>query len=194
MTTRRRTLLTFTAAALFALFLPALTASAQGIDPWWGRGSNQRNDRYGRGNYNERQMRDLARRIDDRSRELQRDVDRLLDHSRYDGTRREDRVNNDVRDFRNAAARFRDSIGNGRNLNQSADEARTLLQLGQRVSRYLSRINTDSRTASDWGQIRSDLNTVADIYNFRFRDDGVYNGGYGNDRRNNNDRGWRWPF
>src|SRR5215218_406889 len=122
MTNRRFTVLTFAAVAL-ATFLAPASASAQSVwDRIRDRAEQERNrddrdrnrrdddDRYGRrggrlSDSERRQLRDLARRIDDRSRDLQRDVDRLLDHSRHDGTRREDHVNADTRDLRNAAQR-----------------------------------------------------------------------------------------
>ena len=47
------------------------------------------------------------------------------------------------------------------------------------------RIRLDGRTANDWNQIRSDLRTVANIYNLRFNDDRGYNVYSGNDRRGN---------
>ena len=151
-------------------------------------------DNYGRGrsgrisDYDRRALRDTARRIDSRSRDLQRDVDRLLDDSRVNGTRREDHINDDVRNFRNAAARFRDSAGNGNNISRSADEARQLLDLAAHVSTYLRRFRLDSRTANDWAQIRNDLRTVSDIYGLRFND--YDRGGYGrnNDHRNDDHR------
>ena len=194
MTSRRFTVLTF-AALMLAAILPALDANAQTIwdrirdrarqeqddnrrrdddiydrdrrrDADWGRGR-----RDGRLNdYERRQLREAARRISSRSHDLQRDVDRLLDQSRHDGTRREDRVNNEVRRFREVADRFRDRAGDSDNLNRSADEARQLLSEAERVGNFLRRLRMDNRTQNDWSQIRQDLRTVANIYGFRFRD------------------------
>ena len=205
---KRFTLLAFAALALGAFLAPA-SVSAQTVwermrerareeqlrrereedlrrDPR--RDRRRDDDYYGRGrnggrisDHERRVLRDTARRIDSNARDLQRHVDRALDRSRVDGTPREDRINDDFRDFRNAAARFRDTAGDSNNLNPSADEARRLLQLSSRVSNYLRRLRLDSRTANDWAQIRNDLRTVSDIYGFRFRDfdDG---GGYNNGR------------
>lgn len=197
MTNRRFTVLTFAAVALAAFLAPA-GASAQSIwdrirdraeqeqrgrdrdDDW--RRDRRDDDRYGRrggriSDYERRQLRDLSRRIDDRSRDLQRDVDRLLDNSRYDGSRREDRINNEARDLREAAQRFRNVAGDNDYLAGSRDEASRLLNEATRVSRMLGRLRVDSRTSSDWNQLRSDLRAVANIYGLRFND-----GGY-NDRR-----------
>jgi hypothetical protein len=201
----RRFVLPAFAALAFAAFLAPSTANAQGSV--WDRirdraeqerdRDNNRNgrrrdddDRYGRrggrggriSDNERRQLRDLARRISDRSRDLQRDVDRALDNSRVNGTRREDNINNEARDLRNAADRFRNVAGDSNDLYRSSDEAQELLRQASRVSRMLSRVRLDGR-GGNWNQLRGDLRTVADIYNLRFDDGGGY---YGND-----DGGWR---
>ena len=204
MTNRRFTLMTLTAIAFAAFLLPA-NASAQSI---WERmrerareASTQRgrdddyNRRSGRiSDYDRRTLRDTARRLSSRARDLQRNVDRLLDNRRQNGTRREDRVNQDVQNFRNAAERFRDRAGDSNDYDRGAGEARQLLESASRVNQYLSRLRLDSRTASDWAQIRNDLRTIADIYNLRFRDFDGYgrNDDYGRDRRRDNNS--RWPY
>src|SRR3712207_3101814 len=199
--TNRRFILPAFAALAFAAFLSPSTANAQTI---WDRirdraererdqdyGRNRRrddDDRYGRrggriSDYERRQLRDLARRISDRSRDLQRDIDRALDHSRVNGTRREDNINNEARDLRNAAERFRNVAGDSNDLYRSSDEARELLRQASQVGRMLSRVRLDGRNGN-WNQLRGDLRTVANIYNLRFDDGGGY---YGNDddwRRN----------
>ena len=192
MTNRRFTVLTFAAVAL-ATFLAPSAASAQSIwdrirdraeqeqrngDPDWRRGRRD-DDRYGRNgrlsDYERRQLRDLARRIDDRSRDLQRDVDRLLDNSRYNGSNREDRINDEARDLRQAAQRFRSVAGDNDRLQNSRDEASRLLQQASQMGRVLGRARMDSRTSGDWNQLRNDLRSVANIYGLRFNDNGGYN-------------------
>jgi hypothetical protein len=149
---------------------------------------DRRDDDYGRGrggrmsDYERRQLRDLARRIEDRSQSFQRNLDRALDRSRIDDTRREDNINELAREFRNAADRFRNVAGDSDDLYRSQDEARHLLQLANRIENTLRRVRLDSRTSNDWYQIRADLRTVADIYRLRNYD----NGGRGRGRG----RGW----
>lgn len=220
MSKRRASLFSLTAAALLSLLLPA-HASAQNSDPWWRRDGSDRDYRRDRdrnhrhdddddgdghqpgriSDYDRRVLRDVARRLKNRSHDFQRGIDELLDDSRYDGTRREDHINQDVRNFRDAADRFADHAGDSHDLNRSANEARQLLDTAAHVSRYVSRIHLDSRTSSDWSRIRNDLRTVADIYGFRLgdfddgsrrRDDDDY---YRRDRnrRSNDNGGWHWP-
>ncbi|HEX6182589.1 MAG TPA: hypothetical protein VFZ44_01675 [Pyrinomonadaceae bacterium] len=198
MINRRFTVLTFAAVAL-ATFLAPASASAQSVwdrirdraeqernDDW--RRNRRDDDRYRRNgrmsDYERRQLRDLARRIDDRSRDLQRDVDRLLDNSRYNGTNREDRINDEARDLHNAAQRFRNVAGDSDYLQGSRDEASRLLQQASQLSRVLGRSRLDSRTVGSWNQLRSDLRAVANIYNLRFNDDRGYDV-YNDNRRGN---------
>lgn len=174
MTNRRRLIMNVVAAALIALFLPAL-AAAQGNYDAWGR-DRRDNGRNGY-RYDNRTLRDTARRLDDRSRDFQRHLDTALDRSRYDGTRREDRVNEIAVEFRNAASALRNSIGDGRNINRSSDEARRVLQLGSRIDQFIGRQRLNSRAESDWSQIRRDLGALANIFGFNNVNGGGYNGG-----------------
>jgi hypothetical protein len=209
MLNRRFIVLTFAAVALATALAPA-EDSAQTIwdrirdraeqerrddrnrDDDWRRNRRDDDDRYGRGgrvsDYERRQLRDLARRIEDRSRDLQRDIDRMLDNSRHNGTNREDRINDEARDFRNAAGRFRSVAGDNDRLDRSRDEASRLLQQASQLSRALGRSRLDSRAVSGWNQLRSDLRTVANIYNLRFNDDRGYDVWNGNGNRRGNRR------
>jgi hypothetical protein len=211
MINRRTTILTVTAAILFAFCLPAV-ASAQ-----WNRDRDRdyrrdrrdddyRDDRNGRnGNYDTRYLRDVAERVKDNARNLERDVDRFLDNSRANGTRREDRINNEVREFRQAADRFRSRVGdNGNDRNRGYQEAQYLMQAANNTERMLSRLRVDSRTYADWRQIKQDLRTISNAYGLRYEgnDDGYYRGGNGGydprdgrnrdrDRNGRNDDWWR---
>jgi hypothetical protein len=195
MTNRRTKLIVFAAAAFITLLIPT-TASAQ--RPWWEQGRNRDNDIYGRrgrtSDRDRRFLRDVARRIDDRSKSFERNVDRSLDNSRIDDTRREDNINDRVRDFRRAAARFRDRAGDN-DFYRSEQEARTLLSSAGQIDRLVRRIRLDGRAQSDWSQIRSDLRTVADFYGLRLSD---YDGGrndddWRRDRNRRNNGGLQWP-
>ena len=168
---RRTRLTTITLAALAALCLPVL-AAAQGT---WGRDRDwgRNNGRYGN-RYDSRTLRDAARRVSDRSRDFQRHLDSALDRSRIDDTRREDNINMLASEFRNAASYFRSRVSDGRNYNGDANEAQRLLQIGSRLDRIVSRVRLDSRTASDWSQIRQDLRLIANIFNLRFDNGGYY--------------------
>ena len=89
MTNRRTFRISVFAVGLVALFLPVMASAQGGYDPYGrNRGS------YGR--YDERYLRDSIHRLDRLAKEFERDVDRALDRSRQDGTRREDRINHEA--------------------------------------------------------------------------------------------------
>lgn len=171
MTNRRTMSFSILAAAFLALCLP-MVAAAQ-----WPDNGRNRNDRYGR--YDERYLRDSIHRLDRLAKDFEKQVDRSLDRSRRDGTRSEDRINGEARQFRNAVGDLKSRFGNGRDLNRSRDEAQRVMQEAQGLGR-LARI--DNRLASQWSQIQRELNVISDAYN-------LGGGYYRNDRNDNRGRG-----
>ena len=192
------------------LCLPAIAAAQ------WGRYPDNRypdnrypdnrypDNRYpDNGRYGDRYVRDSAHRLDRLAKDFERDMDRALDRSRANGTRREDQINDLVHEFRRAAGDFKSRVGNGRDLNRSYDEARRVVQLGDAVDRQARSRWFDSRLASEWSQIRRELQTIENIYGIRGgrgRIDDIYRDRrnddiYRDDRRNRTDD-WlrRLPF
>jgi hypothetical protein len=169
------------AAAVLALCLPAV-ASAQ-----WGYPENRNRD-YGR--YNDRYVRDAVHQLDRLAKDFERDMDRALDRSRVNGSQREDRINSEVHEFRRAVGDLKSRIGNGRDLNRSADEARRVLQQASQVDRIARPRWYDGRLGSEWSQIQQQLRVISDIYGFRYN--GSYDRGRRDDdyRRNDNNNDW----
>ena len=180
------------AAALLALSLP-VAAAAQ-----WGGQNRYPNDR-GYRRYDERAVRDSVHRLDRLAKDFEKNMDRALDRSRANGSTREDRINDQVHQFRDAVGDLKSRVGNGRDLNRSADEARRVLQEGQQLDRIAGSRWFDGRMASQWSNIERELRFISDVYGFR------YDGGYGRrdgdyrrdddyrrrDDRNRNDDWWR---
>ena len=193
MTNRRTLRFSIFAAAILALCLPILAVAQGGYGyPDYGR---NRNGNYGR--YDERYLRDSIHRLDRLSKDFERDVDRALDRSRADGTRREDQINLRADRFRRAVSNLRSAFGNGRDLNRSRDEAQRVLQEAQQFDRLGRSRVMDNRVASEWSQIQQELRVISNAYGLGYG--GYNNGGYNpgrNDRnRNNNDwlRRIPWP-
>src|SRR5688572_15725904 len=167
MTNRHTLKFSIFAAAIIALCLPAAAAAQWGRDD---RGRDDRGrDRDGYGRYDERALRDSVHRLDRLSKDFEKNMDRALDRSRTNGSDREDRINQQVHQFRDAVGDLKSRVGNGRDLNRSADEARRVLQEGQDLDRVVSRTRWfDNRLASDWSQIQRELRFISDVYGFRF--------------------------
>ena len=195
MTNRHTLKFSLFAAAILALCLPA-AAAAQ----WGGRYPQDRYpDNRDNGRYDDRGLRDSVHRLDRLAKDFERDMDRALDRSRANGSRREDSINDQIHQFRDAVGDLKSSVGNGRDLNRSADEARRVLQEADDLDRFARR-GFDGRTSSQWSQIQQELRYISSVYGFG------YGGGYGrdddwrrndrNDRNNNRNNDWwrRIPF
>ena len=174
MTNRHTLKFSILAAAIVALCLPAAASAQWGRDDR-GRDRDRDRDRDGYGRYDERALRDSVHRLDRLSKDFEKNMDRALDRSRANGSDREDRINQQVHQFRDAVGDLKSRIGNGRDLNRSADEARRVLEEGQQVDRVARPRWFDGRLSSDWSQIQRELRFISDAYGFR------YNGGFGRD-------------
>ncbi len=180
MTNRHALKFSILTAAVLALCLPA-AAQAQ-----WGGYPDNRNDNGRSGRYDGRYLRDTIRDLDRLSSDFSRDLDRRLDRSRVDGTSNEDHINADAKEFRRAVQRLKDRFDNGRNLDRTENEARTVLETAGHVQRESRRFLNDGRLSSEWSAIRQNLRTIANAYDLRWAD---FNDGY--DRRDNPDPGGR---
>jgi hypothetical protein len=168
------------AGALLALSMPVAVAAQGGGYPRDRYPDNRNN-----GRYDDRGLRDSVQRLDRLAKDFERDMDRALDRSRVNGSSREDRINEEVHQFRRAAGDLKSRVGNGRDLNRSTDEARRVLDEAQQVNRVARPRWFDNRLASEWSGIEQELRFISDVYGLR------YNGGYGrNDdyRRNDDNR------
>ena len=178
-------------AGLLALLIPTV-ASAQS---WPDYRRDRNDDRYGR--YDSRYLRDSIHRLDRLAKDFEREIDRDLDRDhREDGTRHEDRVNNEARDFRNAVGRLKSAFGNGRELNRSADEAQRVFQEANRTERVARHHFDNYRLSSLWSQIRRELSLISNAYGgYRggiYNDDDYYRRDRRNDRRNDNRNDIPW--
>jgi len=191
MTNRHTLKFSICAGALLALCLPVVAAAQWGGYPD-NRYPNNRNGGYG--GSDDRYLKDSVQRLDRLTKDFENDMDRALDHSRVDGTRREDEINSSVHDFRRAVGNLKSRVGNGRDLNRSVNEADRVLQMAEQIDRVGAR-RLDQRTASEWSQIQNELRNISDIYGLSYRgrnsNDDYNRGRNGNNRNNRNDDWWR---
>ncbi len=170
---RFKSLVAVFAFALLVLSLPVI-ASAQ-----WRDNNNRRNDDdYYGNNRSNRNLNSTIKNLRNHSREFARRLDRELDRSRIDGTRREDQINSLASDFVRATERLDNEYRNSRDYNNSQDEANRVLQIGSQLDRALGRRNVNYNIQNDWNRVREDLRTLSN----------AYGGNYNNNRRGRNNR------
>ncbi|MDT5062156.1 MAG: hypothetical protein QOH63_2615 [Acidobacteriota bacterium] len=115
---------------------------------------------------NTQQVRQLIRRIENRTNTFRSTLDATLDRSRIDGTRQEDNINQLVGDFENATNTLRDHF-NGRQ-SVSADVQNVLNQAAL-IDRFMRRNRVGARAEQDWASLRLDLNELARTYGVAWR-------------------------
>ncbi len=187
---RIKTFISIAAFSLLVLGIPAIASAQYYPDDRYGNdryGRNDRygNDRYGRndpydngrygGNYD---VRGRLRAFKNHVRQFERMVDRELDRGRWNGSRREDQINDLTRRFARAVNNL-----NERDLRDRRDnDVRRVTDLASQLDRELSRARVSHQIQNHWSLIRREM-----------RDMGIY---YGyNDRNPRQSRlpSW-WPF
>jgi len=185
--------------SLLVLGIPTIASAQRQYDPNYPNngGYGYPNGGYGNGQYgqygnygNYGDMRSVVRDLKRRASDFQRQLDRDLDHSRINGSRREDQLNRTARDFKNAVNRLSENSNNygyGRR-DSKVDE---VLNLGSQIDRQVGR-NMSYESQNIWQGIRGDLSALGNGY-----------GGYNNNRYPTNQRypntnrrnlpSW-WPF
>ena len=177
--------------SLLVLGIPAI-ANAQWRDNrdrgrYDDRGYNN-NGAYGNANYGN--MSNVVRSLKDRTREFVRQLDRDLDRSRTNGTRREDQINEQANRFRDAVNRISNN-GNNNNWGRRDNNIERALQIGSQLDRAVSRVRLSYQSQALWSSINRDLQMLGNGYGYDTR----------NNRGNRNGAGWNngrmpswWPF
>lgn len=137
-----------------ALSIVVILAMGLLIVPSWSVGA-QRED-----------VKRLLKRLEENTDRFRKSLDDALDHSTLNGTQAEDEINKYVHDFEEATDHLKDRYedhGAAPNL------TREVLLRGQAINRFMRTHRLGARAETDWQIVRGDLNTLARIYNIRWR-------------------------
>jgi hypothetical protein len=104
----------------------------------------------------------LLYRIEWRADRFAYNLDSELDRTRLDGTRREDNINEYVRDFKEATNRLRDRVYRGQRV---ATDVQEVLSRASRIDTFLRRHRLDERTKREWANLNQDLDELARLTN-----------------------------
>jgi hypothetical protein len=111
----------------------------------------------------------LLGRIESRSAQFRRSLYAALDQSRIDGTRREDNINEFVKNFENETRNLRDRFNQRRDV---ASDVSAVLTQAASIDRFMARQRLASTAEQDWSALRSDLDALARYYNVTWQWDG----------------------
>ena len=177
---RIKNLVAMSAFSLLILGLPAI-ASAQWNGGYYGNGNN----------YN---IKSTVKNLKNRAKSFEKAVDRYDDdddrynRGGYGGYGNNNNYNGNLKNladqFKDATDDLEDAYGNGRNMNNSADEARRVLDIASQIDRAI--YNTGGGTTQgQWNSMRQDLNMLANAY-------GYNNNNNNRNNRNNRNRNGNW--
>jgi hypothetical protein len=139
---------------------------------------------------NDRAVRQILNRLDNRTNQFRNSMDAALDRSRMDGTRREDNINQFIQDFDNAVEQLRTRFTNR---TETAADVQEVLNIANRIDRFMQRNRLTANAQNDWIAMRSDVSQLAAAYNINWNwntqptyGGGVGQGGYGQGGYRNN--------
>lgn len=166
---------------LFAFAGNVMSAQAQ-----FRPSQNDRNDRFDRGDFRDG-FQNYLNNLQTETRRLKDSIDRDLDRSRsLDGTRREDRINQQVGDFKNEVDRLRDRFKDNKPIR---DNISAVVRYRPLLDSYMKRSFISSQSRQYWNDLRPDLDRLERVS----RGDNRFNynngGFYQDDNRFNNNNG-----
>jgi hypothetical protein len=111
----------------------------------------------------------LINLVESHSNAFRRSVDRALDRSRLNGSRTEDQINEEVKQFENEVDRLRGEFDRRDNRDETRRNIERVLRQADEVNRMLRRSNFARDVDREWSQLRAELNTLAGVYNLKTR-------------------------
>ncbi|MCS6874715.1 MAG: hypothetical protein N2Z23_04140 [Pyrinomonadaceae bacterium] len=157
MTRSEKILAILTFILIVLAFLP-VSSSGQ-----WQEDDYYRNQR----DYNQGRILSVIKRLENRSSEFERRLDREFEKKRNNWTRKENYLLSLARDFERATDRLEDIYSSSRSLSRSYYQAQRVLALGRQIDNEIYHFAVSKNVLKDWERIRKDLNELSNIYAYR---------------------------
>ncbi len=111
----------------------------------------------------------IIKRVEERSDEFRKIVDRSLDRSALNGTNREDNVNQQVKELENAIDKLRHDFDRANTWGETRSQVQRVMNEADEVNAIVRRGRwpRGGPVKSQWALVRSDLNKLAAVYNLR---------------------------
>jgi hypothetical protein len=111
-------------------------------------------------------VREIIRDLESDTDRYKGSLDNALDHSRLNGSRTEDEINEHVKRFEEATDRLRDRAEDRQ---YAPNLAREVLNRGRSINVFMRRHRLGGQAESDWAKVRNDLNRLANSYYINWR-------------------------
>jgi hypothetical protein len=107
----------------------------------------------------------IIKRVEDSTDKFKKEFDKALDHSRLNGTNREDQLNRDAKDLEHATDDLRKQFDRTDKWIDNRDQVRACLVLASKINVAMRNRRLGPKVESRWNALRYDLNTLAGVYN-----------------------------
>jgi hypothetical protein len=109
----------------------------------------------------------IIRRVETRSDEFKKIIDRNLDRSVLDGTKREDNINEQVRELERALDNLRADFDRTDTWRETRKQVQAVLNQADEVNRIVRTFRFNRAVEAGWASMRADLNRLAGVYDLR---------------------------
>ena len=106
----------------------------------------------------------VIHRVEDSTDVLRKAVDKNLDRSRLDGTRREDNINEQVKQLENALDELRSDFDRRDTWRETRQAVEKVMRQSDEVNAIFRRLRFHPAVEAQWRNVRADLNRLAGIY------------------------------
>ncbi len=143
-----------------------LLASAYNIS--WRWGGELRTPPFAEAPYriSDKEVEDVIHRLESQSDKFRKSLDRALDKSRFDGTRREDDINAFVKDFYKETKTLHDHFDSHKS---TSGDVQTVLDRAAQIDQFMRRNKLKKDAQKDWTVLRAYLDELARVYSVTWR-------------------------
>lgn len=115
---------------------------------------------------NDKEVERILTRIENQTKTFRKSLDRSLDHSRLNGTHREDDINGFMKAFEEQTKHLRDRFKDHKSV---AADVQAVLDRAASIDAFMVRQRLSGRAEEDWSALRGNLDELAQAYNVSWR-------------------------
>jgi peptidoglycan hydrolase CwlO-like protein len=124
----------------------------------------QRQGRYRGRVYTKADVDRIIKRVETRSDDFKKIVDKSLDRSVLDGTKKEDNINEQIKEFEKALDHLRSEFDRQQEWRETRSQVKDVLKESDEVNAIIRIGRFGATIEREWAAIRADLNRLAGIY------------------------------
>ena len=115
--------------------------------------------------YTKNEVSQIIKNVENRVDQFKKDFDKSLDHSRLNGSDREDYLNQRAKDLEKATDELRREFDKHDLWIENKDEVRKCLNIANDINVAMKNRRLGGTAETNWANVRYELNTLAKIYN-----------------------------